>query len=104
MHGARTPFLGVNPVSFAFPTSDGTISADMSTTLAPMGVLWEARRSGSPLPTDCFVDEHGAFTDDPEAARAAMVFGEHRGFALSLLEYARCDFTGSCPPPATAGP
>ncbi|WP_308013496.1 Ldh family oxidoreductase [Streptomyces beigongshangae] len=85
VHGARTPILGVNPVSFAFPTSDGTISADMSTTLAPMGVLWEARRSGSPLPTDCFVDEHGVFTDDPDAARAAMVFGEHRGFALSLL-------------------
>ncbi|WP_367435225.1 Ldh family oxidoreductase [Streptomyces celluloflavus] len=85
VHGARTPFLGVNPVSFAFPTSDGTVSADMSTTLAPMGVLWEARRSGSPLPPDCFVDEHGAFTDDPGAARAAMVFGEHRGFALSLL-------------------
>ncbi|MER6408988.1 Ldh family oxidoreductase [Streptomyces viridosporus] len=85
VHGARTPFLGVNPVSFAFPTSDSTVSADMSTTLAPMGVLWEARRSGSPLPPDCFVDEHGAFTDDPDAARAAMVFGEHRGFALSLL-------------------
>ncbi|MER5372631.1 Ldh family oxidoreductase [Streptomyces sp. NPDC002553] len=85
VHGTRTPFLGVNPVSFAFPTSDGTVSADMSTTLAPMGVLWEARRTGSPLPTDCFVDEDGAFTDDPDAARAAMVFGEHRGFALSLL-------------------
>ncbi|MEU2209744.1 hypothetical protein ABZ566_21635 [Streptomyces hygroscopicus] len=50
MHGARTPFLGVNPVSFAFPTSDGTVSADMPTTLAPTGVLWEARRSRSPLP------------------------------------------------------
>lgn len=85
VHGARTPFLGVNPLSFAFPTSDGTVSADMSTTLAPMGVLWEARRSGSPLPPGCFVDEHGAFTNDPDAARAAMVFGEHRGFALSLL-------------------
>ncbi|MCA1220024.1 Ldh family oxidoreductase [Streptomyces sp. 8L] len=85
VHGARTPFLGVNPVSFAFPTSHGTVSADMSTTLAPMGVLWEARRTASPLPTDCFVDEDGAFTNDPDAARAAMVFGEHRGFALSLL-------------------
>ncbi|GGV50464.1 hypothetical protein GCM10010245_79470 [Streptomyces spectabilis] len=85
VHGARTPFLGVNPVSFAFPTSDGAVSADMSTTLAPMGVLWEARRTGCPLPPDCFVDEDGAFTDDPDAARAAMVFGEHRGFALSLL-------------------
>ncbi|MFJ2419161.1 Ldh family oxidoreductase [Streptomyces brevispora] len=85
VHGAKTPFLGVNPISFAFPTRDGIVSADMSTTLAPMGVLWEARRAGTPLPSDCFVDEQGAPTEDPDAARAALVFGEHRGFALSLL-------------------
>lgn len=85
VHGAQDPVLGVNPVSFAFPTSSDTVSADMSTTLAPMGVLWEARRSSSLLPPDCFVDEHGAFTDDPDAARAAMIFGEHRGYCLSLL-------------------
>ncbi|WP_308401447.1 Ldh family oxidoreductase [Streptomyces sp. AP-93] len=85
VHGAQSPFLGVNPVSFAFPTGTDTVSADMSTTLAPMGVLWEARRGGSSLPPNCFVDEHGAFTEDPDTARAAMVFGEHRGYALSLL-------------------
>ncbi|MER5887794.1 Ldh family oxidoreductase [Streptomyces sp. NPDC001941] len=85
VHGASAPLLGVNPVSFAIPTTDGSMCADMSTTLAPMGVLWEARRSGTPLPADAFVDAHGDFTTDPAAAHAAMVFGEHRGFALSLL-------------------
>ncbi|MFF8177729.1 Ldh family oxidoreductase [Streptomyces chartreusis] len=85
VHGGRTPFLGVNPLSFAFPTLDEPVVADMSTTLAPMGVLWEARRSNGRLPRDCFVDSQGEFTDDPDAASSAVVFGEHRGFAVSLL-------------------
>lgn len=85
VHGGRTAFLGVNPLSFAFPTLDEPIVADMSTTLAPMGALWEARRNNSPLPHGCFVDERGNLTDDPVAAASAVVFGEHRGFAISLL-------------------
>lgn len=83
--GGRTAVLGVNPLAFAFPTTDGSVSADMSTTLAPMGVLWEARRAGTRLPDGCFVDVHGEPTNDPEAAQTAVVFGGHRGFALSLL-------------------
>ncbi|MEH6373912.1 Ldh family oxidoreductase [Streptomyces sp. KLMMK] len=85
VHGGRTPLLGVNPISFAFPTLDEPFVADMSTTLAPMGVLWEARRTGARLPHDCFVDDQGQFTDEPDKAVSAVVFGEHRGFALSLL-------------------
>ncbi|MFF4410400.1 Ldh family oxidoreductase [Streptomyces sp. NPDC001404] len=85
VHGGRTPLLGVNPISFAFPTLDEPFVADMSTTLAPMGVLWEARRTGARLPHDCFVDGQGQFTDDPDDAVSAVIFGEHRGFALSLL-------------------
>lgn len=85
VHGSRSPLLGVNPLSFAFPTLGEPFAADMSTTLAPMGVLWEARRTGAPLPHDCFVDEQGQFTDEPDEAALAVVFGEHRGFALSLL-------------------
>ncbi|MFJ8273814.1 Ldh family oxidoreductase [Streptomyces sp. NPDC094154] len=84
-YGGRTPFLGVNPLSFAVPTLDEPVVADMSTTLAPMGALWEARRNNGRLPVDCFVDAAGHFTDDPDIARSAVVFGEHRGFAISLL-------------------
>ncbi|MFE0642190.1 Ldh family oxidoreductase [Streptomyces sp. NPDC058877] len=83
--GGSTPVLGVNPLSFALPTLGEPLSADMGTTLAPMGVLWEHRRSGRPLPEECFVDADGRTTRDPHAASSAIVFGEHRGLALSLL-------------------
>lgn len=80
--GGRTPVLGVNPVSFALPTLGEPLSADMSTTLAPMGVCGSA---GEPLPAGCFVDADGRLTDDPDRAVSAVVFGEHRGFVISLL-------------------
>lgn len=83
--GGRTPVLGVNPLAFALPMLGAPLSSDMSTTLAPMGVLWECRRSGQPLPAGCFVDADGTVTDDPDRAVSAVVFGEHRGFAISLL-------------------
>lgn len=83
--GGRTPFLGVNPLSYAVPTLDEPLVVDMSTTEAPMGVLWECRRSGDRLPPEAFVDEDGQTTDDPHAAAAAVVFGGHRGLAVSLL-------------------
>ncbi|MFF9785032.1 Ldh family oxidoreductase [Streptomyces nigrescens] len=82
--GGRTPVLGVNPLAFALPTLDAPLSADMSTTLAPMGVLWECRRAAEPLPAG-FVDADGHATDDPDRAVSAIIFGEHRGFAVSLL-------------------
>ncbi|SDT83420.1 malate dehydrogenase (NAD) /L-sulfolactate dehydrogenase [Streptomyces sp. TLI_053] len=83
--GGRTPVLGVNPLAYALPTLHGPASADMSTTLAPMGVLWEARRAGADLPDGCFVDADGTPTTDPDRAETAVIFGEHRGFVLSLL-------------------
>ncbi|MEV6981731.1 Ldh family oxidoreductase [Sphaerisporangium sp. NPDC051017] len=90
--GGRTPVLGVNPLAFALPTLGEPLSADMSTTLAPMGVLWECRCAGQPLPDGCFADADGRLTDDPDRAVSAVVFGEHRGYAVSLLLQA---FTGS---------
>ncbi|MGW8375608.1 Ldh family oxidoreductase [Streptomyces sp. ODS28] len=85
IEGGRTPFLGVNPLSFAFPTREAPVAIDMSTTKAPMGLLWECRRSGTPLPPGCFVDAHGDFTEDPHEAESAVVFGGHKGFAVSLM-------------------
>jgi LDH2 family malate/lactate/ureidoglycolate dehydrogenase len=83
--GATRPFLGVNPLSFAFPTEDGPLVADLSTTVAPMGRLWEARRGNGGLEDGQFVDANGGFTTDPNQATAAVIFGGHKGFALSLL-------------------
>ncbi|MCK9931987.1 Ldh family oxidoreductase, partial [Frankia sp. Mgl5] len=83
--GGRTPVLGVNPLAFALPTLTEPLSVDLGTTLAPMGVLWEHRGSGQPLPPGQFVDSDGHPATDPDQAASAVVFGQHRGFALSLL-------------------
>lgn len=91
-HGGRTPVLGVNPLSFSLPTTDDPLTVDMSTTQVPMGLLWEARRGTADLPEGAFVDEHGTPTQDPDQARSAVIFGDHRGFAVSLLVQA---LTGS---------
>ncbi|MFC9643868.1 Ldh family oxidoreductase [Streptomyces mirabilis] len=85
VEGARTPFLGVNPISYAVPTDNEPLIVDMSTTKSPMGVLWEARRGAAELPAESFVDPGGEFTIDPHVAASAMVFGGHKGFAVSLL-------------------
>ncbi|MER6617796.1 Ldh family oxidoreductase [Streptomyces xantholiticus] len=85
VEGARTPFLGVNPISYAVPTTSEPLVVDMSTTKSPMGVLWEARRGAAQLPAESFVDLDGDFTVDPHLAESAMVFGGHKGFAVSLL-------------------
>jgi len=85
VEGARTPFLGVNPISYAVPTNDEPLVVDMSTTKTPMGVLWEARRGAAELPAESFVDLAGEYTLDPHAAESAMIFGGHKGFSLSLL-------------------
>jgi L-2-hydroxycarboxylate dehydrogenase (NAD+) len=85
VEGARTPFLGVNPISYAVPTNDEPLVVDMSTTKSPMGVLWEARRGAAELPAESFVDRDGEYTLDPHAAESAMVFGGYKGFSISLL-------------------
>ncbi|MEU5693268.1 Ldh family oxidoreductase [Actinosynnema sp. NPDC020468] len=83
--GATRAFLGVNPLSFAFPAEGGPVVADLSTTVAPMGRLWEARRGNGGLEDGQFVDAGGGFTTNPDEATAAVIFGGHKGFALSLL-------------------
>jgi L-2-hydroxycarboxylate dehydrogenase (NAD+) len=85
VQGAKEPFLGVNPLSFAFPAGDEVICVDMATTIAPMGLLWESRRTAESLPRDAFVDDSGQFTRDPKEARSAVVFGGYKGFGISLL-------------------
>ncbi|MEU7340218.1 Ldh family oxidoreductase [Streptomyces sp. NPDC007074] len=70
---APPPVLGVNPLSFALPTLGEPLSADMSTTLAPMGVLWEHRRTDQPLPEQCFVDTDGHTTRDGSGARSGDI-------------------------------
>lgn len=82
---AASGFLGVNALSYAVPTTHEPYVVDMSTTEAPMGNLWDARRGDAPLREGAFVTADGRATDDPDEAESVLIAGGHRGLALSLL-------------------
>lgn len=87
-HGSSEAVLGTNPLSYAFPTSNGAIVFDMATSaIAGYGVV-EAKLKGEPLPEGIAYDKAGNPTID--AAKtwdggSIVAFGEHKGFGLSLL-------------------
>jgi L-2-hydroxycarboxylate dehydrogenase (NAD+) len=81
---SRSPMLGVNAVSLAVPTLGPPFVVDLAMTVAPMGALWDARRGDVALTPDAFLDGDGDLTADCSAAVAGLIFGGHKGFALSL--------------------
>ncbi len=83
--GCVEALVGVNPISFAAPTTADPIVGDLATSIAPMGLLWEARRGHGRIPANAFIDAAGRCTDDPDAATLALVFGGYKGFAVSTM-------------------
>jgi ureidoglycolate dehydrogenase (NAD+) len=89
-HQGRRPFLGTNPISFAFPRQQGEpVCLDMATTSIPWNRVRNARREGHPLPPDVAVDAQGEPTLDADAAAAVVPLGGagygHKGYALALV-------------------
>lgn len=85
MPGSGVPLSGVNPISFAAPTSTEPIVGDFAMSLGTMGALWTARNEGRHLPPQTYLDEHGGWAADAQSARWAAIFGGHRGLALSTM-------------------
>ncbi len=85
--GATEPVLGANPVSAGFPYSRGQILIDLSTAAITNGDILMVLKEGGVIPEGCALDSDGAVTTDPEAAikGAALPFGGHKGYALSLI-------------------
>jgi L-2-hydroxycarboxylate dehydrogenase (NAD+) len=82
--GSGSPVLGVNAVSLAVPTPGPPFVVDLAMTVAPMGALWDARRGDAALPAGAFLDADGELTADCAASVAALIFGGHKGLALSM--------------------
>jgi LDH2 family malate/lactate/ureidoglycolate dehydrogenase len=86
-YGSAEPKLGTNPLSYAFPTSGGSVVFDTATAaMAYFGVV-EAKLKGEALPEGVGFDSEGVPTTNAAKALDGSVstFAGHKGFGLSLL-------------------
>lgn len=85
--GSAEPKLGTNPLSYAFPTNNGSVVFDTTTAaMAYFGVV-EANLKGQPIPEGIGFDSEGDPTTDAAKVIDGSVstFAGHKGFGLSLL-------------------
>jgi L-2-hydroxycarboxylate dehydrogenase (NAD+) len=99
--GGKTPTLGTNPHSWAFPTQAAIgfpIVVDWATSTVAMGRVQQLKREGKPLPMNCAVDADGTPTTDPNKAVALLPFGGHKGYGLGLIDELYAAFIGGSLP------
>ena len=99
-HDGIKAFNGTNPISFALPVAGGEpLLLDMATSSIPLNRVLLRRATGTPLPPDVAVDEHGAVTTDPDRAVALLPLGGtdygYKGAGLAAMVDLLCSvFTG----------
>lgn len=99
--GGRSPTLGTNPHSWAFPTQDVLgypVVIDWATSVIAMGRIDHCRREGRLLPAGAAVDAVGRPTTDPAQAKALLPFGAHKGYGLALVNELMAAFIGGSLP------
>ena len=99
--GGRSPTLGTNPHSWAFPTTEilgYPIVIDWATSVIAMGRIDHCRREGRKLPVGAAVDAQGRPTIEPTEAAALLPFGAHKGYGLSLVNELMAAFIGGSLP------
>jgi LDH2 family malate/lactate/ureidoglycolate dehydrogenase len=86
--GARVPYLGTNPFSFAIPTGkEVPIILDMATSVIARGKIILAHQKGEPIEPGLAIDTDGNITTDAEKALegAVLPFGGPKGSGIALL-------------------
>ena len=93
--------LGTNPHSWAFPTTEligFPIVIDWATSAIAWGRVQQFAREGKQLPPNIAVDAAGQPTTDPNACKALVTFGGHKGYGLSLINEIIGGYTGGSIP------
>lgn len=85
-YGGMEKLFGTNPIAFSFPSNDGPVTVDISTSSLTWADVILRHRTGRELPPGCALDHNGLPTTDAGAALkgALLAFGGHRGSALSF--------------------
>ena len=96
-YGGISPILGTNPICFGFPSNnDEPYLFDFSTSKRIWGEIRQSKLENRKLPEECFLDESGHFTLDPDHVNAVIPFGDAKGFALCYaIEILAGAFTGA---------
>ena len=97
----RTPTLGTNPHSWAFPTTEAVgfpIVIDWATSTIAMGRVEQFKREKQELPPNAAVDSEGNPTTDPFKVAALLPFGAHKGYGLALINEVVAAFIGGSIP------
>lgn len=86
----RRPLLGTNPMAWGIPMGNDRrpIVADFSTSVMAEGKLAVTRSKGERLPEGALLDKEGNPSTNPADfydGGVLLPFGEHKGFALSLV-------------------
>ena len=86
--GAKKPFFGTNPMSFAWPRpGKNPIVFDMATSTLALGDVQIAARDGHSVPHGSGLGPDGNPSDDPnEILKGVLLpFGGYKGSAISLM-------------------
>ena len=89
--GARQGRLATNPISYGFPTGDGPVVADFSTSALSEGRIRALRKAHSVLPPETLRDASGNPTTDPNdlycdpPGTIQPLGGEHFGYKGTAL-------------------
>jgi LDH2 family malate/lactate/ureidoglycolate dehydrogenase len=85
--GGSKPLLGTNPISFSIPAADRPVVFDMATSKIADFKIRLALMRGDRLPEGVALSPDGRPATSPEEALqgALLPFGEHKGYAISLM-------------------
>lgn len=84
-HGALAAGVATNPISIAVPGERGPVVLDMASSMIPLGRIFQARRSGEPLPAGTAMDKAGQPTTNAHKAAYPLPLGGAKGSGLSLM-------------------
>lgn len=88
-YGGATSALSTNPIAAGVPTGDEVpFVLDYATSKIAQGKVQVARSKGIDLPPGALIDKHGHPSVNPADyfdGGVLLPFGEHKGYALSLL-------------------
>jgi LDH2 family malate/lactate/ureidoglycolate dehydrogenase len=93
-YGGLRSVFSPSPIAIGFPTAEGPVLVDVSTSITTNGMTNRLRKEGKRLPHPWLIDETGAPSDDPAVLQAPRkgtilplggIDAGHKGYGLSLL-------------------